>query len=175
MLYEADKFSFTSKIRPIDAKHRRKPREKGVPFKIQLVKMTATSRRNNESDLFLLQYDGNETDKRRRKHRKMQQQRSLQDPVDKNDTEEADEPTRPLSYWDDLRNSSTFETQSGSAVFRVNTGSKVVRLAHVLSIHPYSEVLANGTRVPVNELVHVEAAAFLAIMHHFNERFVSLR
>lgn len=74
-----------------------------------------------------------------------------------------------LQYWDNLRNSSTFETRQGSAMFRINTPNETVRLAHLLSIHPYSEILANGDRIPVDELAYVEASSFLAV-HHFNER-----
>jgi len=98
----------------------------------------------------------------------LQELRSLGEEIDETDTN-AKAPNRPLHYWDDLRNSTTFETKHGSAVFRVKTTDETVRLAHVLSIHPYSEMLASGERIPVDELAYVEASAFLAL-HHFNER-----
>jgi hypothetical protein len=80
---------------------------------------------------------------------------------------------RPLNYWDDLRetNTGTFETQNGSAVYRVtlDTNETHVRLAHVVSIIPFSERLANGTRRLIDSFGHGGSSVILAIQH-FNER-----
>jgi len=97
--------------------------------------------------------------------------RSLQEQIDETDIAGDDAPKRhPLHYWDDLRNSSsTFETRPASSIYRVNINNETVRLAHVIGLHPYSEILASGTRLRIDSLVHVQASVFLA-MHHFNER-----
>lgn len=77
---------------------------------------------------------------------------------------------RPLDYWDNLRNSTTFKTQPGSAIYQVRTeDNETVRLAHVVAIIPFSEYLANGTRRVIDSFAHGGASVILAIKH-FNER-----
>jgi hypothetical protein len=82
-----------------------------------------------------------------------------------------EQPKRSLGYFDDLRNSNnvTYETRPDSAVFLLNTTNETLRLAHVVNLNPYSEMLASGRRVPVEVLVYVQTSMFLGLQH-FNER-----
>jgi len=79
---------------------------------------------------------------------------------------------RPLQYYDNLRESNfPYQTREGSAMYRINDTdlNETVRLAHVASLNPYSDVLPDGTREIVDLILYIEASVFLAL-HHFNER-----
>ena len=91
---------------------------------------------------------------------------------EENATSTNQEEMRPLQYYDELRES-TFphETRDGSAMYRVNDTSRneTIRLAHIASLNPYSEMLPDGTRLFIEFLAYMEASVFLGL-HHFNER-----
>lgn len=89
-----------------------------------------------------------------------------------NGTDEKQEPRRPLQYFDNLRNSSfPYETRQGSAMYSVRDTDRneTIRLVHVASLNPYSEMPPGDNRTLVDLVMYIDAAAFLAL-HHFNER-----
>lgn len=103
-----------------------------------------------------------------------QDHRFIQEAEDENDVIDEQEEKRPLHYWDDLRTSGIpFESaEENSAMFRLtdpNKGDETVRLGHIANLYPYSEVLSDGTRIPNESLIYIEAGMYIAVKD-FNER-----